>query len=395
MPTVHLKRGRAKPFFFGHPWVFSGSVAAVEGEPGNGDIVNVVDHNHQFIAKGYYNRHSQIRVRLLTWRRDEPLDAGFFERRVRLAVELRETILRLPEQTEAYRLVHSEGDGLPGLIVDRYGNWLVLQALSLGLALRKQLVVEALQACCPGLSVYERSDSDVYDKEGIDPRVGVLVGEEPPDLLPVTVHGVPLYADLRHGQKTGLFLDQRENYLATVRYTPGRRVLDCFCYAAAFSLFARLKGGAAAITAIDESSDALALAQRNAELNGVADLELVRGNVFGELRRLRAEERTFDLVILDPPKFARSHADVEKALRGYKDINLIAMQLLEPGGILVTCSCSQHVDPPTFDAMLNAAAIDVAREVQILETRTQARDHPVAVACPETRYLKCRICRVL
>ena len=172
-------------------------------------------------------------------------------------------------------------------------------------------------------------------------------------------------------------------------------MLDCFCYAAAFSLFARLKGGAAAITAIDESSDALALAQRNAELNGVADLELVRGNVFGELRRLRAEERTFDLVILDPPKFARSHADVEKALRGYKDINLIAMQLLEPGGILVTCSCSQHVDPPTFDAMLNAAAIDVAREVQILETRTQARDHPVAVACPETRYLKCRICRVL
>ncbi len=395
MPAVHLKRGRAKPFFFGHPWVFSGSVAHVEGAPADGDVVKVLDDRGQFIAHGFYNRRSQIRVRLLTWDLDEPVDDAFFERRIRPAVALREDVLRLPEQTDAYRLIHSEGDGLPGLIVDRYAGWLVVQMLSIGMAKRRDMLVDVLGRCCPGMSIFERSDTTVADKEGIEPRVGRLAGDEPPERVPVTIHGVRLDVDLRRGQKTGLFLDHRENWRAILRYSPGRRVLDGFCYTGAFAIFAKAQGGASQVIGIDQSEDALALARHNAELNAASDIQFVQGNIFGELRRLRAEEQSFGLIVLDPPKFARSHTDVEKALRGYKDINLIAMQLLEPGGILVTCSCSQHVSLPTFDGMLNAAAIDIGRDVQVLETRGQAADHPVTVACPESRYLKCHICRVL
>jgi 23S rRNA (cytosine1962-C5)-methyltransferase len=395
MSAVYLKRGRARPFYFGHPWVFSGSVARVEGAPADGDLVDVLDDIGSFVAKGFYNGRSQIRARLITWNPDEAADATLFERRLRLAVALREELLRLPGQTDAYRLVYSEADGLPGLIVDRYGDWLVLQILSMGLARRKEMIVEAIGRVCPGKAIFERSDSDVAEKEGIEPRVGPLAGPEPPELVAVTMHGIRLNADLRRGQKTGLFLDHRENYQAIVPYAAGRRVLDCFCYTGGFAIFAKALGKAAEVTAVELSESALALARQNAELNGAGDIEFCQGNAFGELRRLRAEERRFDLVILDPPKFARSAPDVEKALRGYKDINLVAMQCLESGGILVTCSCSQHVDEATFEAVLNEAANDVGREVQVLERRGQAADHPVSVSCPESRYLKCLLCRVL
>jgi len=394
MSTVRLKRGRAKPFFFGHPWVFSGSVERVEGGPADGDLVEVVDHNGTFVARGFYNRHSQIRVRLLTWDRDEAVDEALFERRIRLAAALRHDVLRLPANTDAYRLVYSEGDGLPGLIVDHYADWLVVQILSMGMERSRDMIVEALVRACPGKAIFERSDSDVLDKEGVEPRVGPLVGDEPPSPLTVAVHGVQFQIDLRAGQKTGLFLDHRDNYRAVLPYARGRRVLDCFCYSGAFALFAMARGHAAEAVCIEMSADALALARRNAELNEVTAIEFAQGNVFGELRRLRAEEQTFGLIVLDPPKFARSTVDVEKALRGYKDINLVAMQCLEPGGILVSCSCSQHVDEGTFEAMLSSAGNDVGRDVQVLERRSQAADHPVAVTCPQSRYLKCFICRV-
>ena len=395
MATVHIKRGRSKPFYYGHPWVFSGSVERVEGAPEDGDLAAVVDHSGHFVARGFYNGRSQIRVRLITWDPDEPIDRAFFERRLGHAVALRHDVLGVPADTDAYRLVYSEGDGLPGLMVDRYGGWLVVQFLSLGLVRRKDMVVEALARVCPGLAIFERSDSDVAELEGIEPRVGPLWGDEPPDTVTVTMHGIRLHVGVRHGQKTGLFLDHRENYLAMLPYARGRRVLDAFCHTGAFGLFASARGGASEVVAVDLSEDALALAQRNAELNGVGNIAFAQGNVFGELRRLRAEEQTFGMVILDPPKFARSAADVPKARRGYKDINLIAMQLLASGGILVTCSCSQHLDEATFTATLNDAATDVGRDVQILERRGQAADHPVAASCPESRYLKCFICRVL
>lgn len=396
MATVHLKHGRAKPFFFGHPWVFSGSVDRVEGKTEDGDVVAVMDDRGQFIARGFYNRRSQIRVRLITWDAEEAVDRGFFEQRLRHAVALRHELLGLPERTEAYRLVYSEGDGLPGLIVDRYGSWLVVQFVSIGMARRRDLVVEALARACPELSIFERSDTDVAALEGIEPRVGPLWGaqSQAPEELTVSMHGVRLHADIAGGQKTGLFLDHRENYLAIEPFAGGRRVLDAFCHSGAFGLFAA-RGGATEVVGIDLSEGALDIARRNATLNGVAAASFVSGNVFGELRRLRAEEQRFDMAILDPPKFARSAADVPKASRGYKDINLVTMQILEPGGILVTCSCSQHVDEATFTSILNAAASDVGREVQILERRGQAADHPVAASCPETRYLKCFLCRVL
>ena len=394
MASVFLRRGRARPFFFGHPWVFSGSVEHVQGEPADGDLVSVLDHAGTFVARGFYNRRSQIRVRLIAWNPDEVIDGAFFERRLRAAVSLRDDILRLPAHADAYRVAYSEADGLPGLIVDRYADWLVVQVLSIGIARRKDALIAALARACPGKSIFERSDTDIHDKEGIEPHVGVLGGSEPPSLIADNLHGVRLYADVRAGQKTGLFLDHRENYRAILPYARGRRVLDCFCYTGAFAIFAKAQGGAAGLLAIDMSEDALAIARQNARLNE-ADVDFRQGDVFGELRRLRAEEQRFGMILLDPPKFARSTADVEKALRGYKDINLVAMQCLERGGILVTCSCSQHVDEPTFEAMLNEAANDVGREVQVLERRGQAPDHPVAVSCPESRYLKCLICRVL
>jgi len=394
MSAVTLKRGRAKPFFYGHPWVFSGSVERVDGQPADGDLVAVLDHNGNFIAKGFYNGRSQIRARLVTWNADEDIDGAFFERRLRAAVALREDVLRLPAETDAYRLVYSEGDGLPGLIIDRYADWLIVQVLSIGFARRKDELVAALARVCPGKSIFERSDTDVYDKEGIEPYVGVLTGAEPPPLIPVTLHGVRLVADVRRGQKTGLFLDQRENYRAILPYARGKRVLDCFAYTGAFALFAKTLGGAKSVLAIELSDDALKLAFKNAAANE-ATIQFCQGDVFGELRRLRAEEQRFGMIILDPPKFARSAADVDNALRGYKDINLVAMQLLESGGILVTCSCSQHVDDMLFESTLNDAANDVGREVQVLERRSQSPDHPVAVSCPESRYLKCLLCRVL
>ncbi len=413
MSTVFLKRGRAKPFFYGHPWVFSGSVARFEGTPEDGELVTVVDDRGQFVAKGFYNGRSHIRDRLATWNPDEAVDAAYFERRLRLAVELREKTLGLPAHTDAYSLVYSEGDGLPGLIVDRYADWLVVQILSYGFATRKADIVAALRSVCPNRAIFERSDSDVAEKEGIEPAVGSLAGAEPPEHVPVTIHGIRMLVDLRHGQKTGLFLDQRDNYRAIAALAEGRRVLDCFAYTGAFALFARVLGHAASVLAIEMSEPALTLAQRNAELNGLTsllhssthppihpsnhppDIEFRQGDVFVELRRLRDAAQTFGLVILDPPKFARSTGDVPNALRGYKDINLLAMHLLEPGGILATCSCSQHVDDAMFVAMLNDAAYDTGREVQVLDRRSQGPDHPVSVTCPESRYLKCYLCRVL
>ena len=392
--AVHLKRGRAKPFFFGHPWVFSGSVERLEGNPRDGDVVDVFDHRGRFIARGFYNSRSQIRVRLVSWNRDAAIDEGLFRRRLAAAFELRHDLLDLPAHTDAYRLVYSEGDGLPGLVVDRYGQWLVVQLLSLGMARRKDMLAAALGELSGGLHIFERSDSDVHALEGIEPRVGTLAGDEPPRPLDVNVHGVRFLVDLWRGQKTGLFLDHRENYLAVQAYCRGRRLLDCFSYTGGFALFGAA-AGADGVVGVEMSREALELAERNVELNGLEGVVFRQGNVFGELRALRAEGQRFGMVVLDPPKFARSAADVEKALRGYRDINLVAMQCLEEGGILVTCSCSQHVDEDIFEAMLNDAAGDVGREVQVLERRGQGRDHPVAASCPESRYLKCFICRVL
>jgi len=393
MAVVFLKPKRAKPFFYRHPWIYSGAVGRVEGDPEDGEVVEVRDSAGKFIAKGFYSPNSQIRVRLITWEPGEEVGESFFRERIRLAVELRSRVLRLDEQTNAYRVINSEGDHLAGLIVDKYGEFLVVQFLCSGVERRKEVIVGLLWELLSPKGIYERSDADVRAKEGLGVACGVLRGEAPPAEVRIEENGVVFAADIRHGQKTGFFFDQRDNRAIAATYARGKKVLDCFCYTGGFGIYAMKLGGAASLLGIDESERGIELARRNAVLNGLANVEFRVGNVFDELRDLRASGAKFQLVILDPPKFARAKAEVESAARGYKDINLLALQCLDPGGILVTCSCSQHVDDLLFFSILNSAAVDAGRAVQVIERCSQATDHPVTASCPETRYLKCFVCR--
>lgn len=394
MATVTLKPKRAKPFFYKHPWIYSGAVERVDGDPQDGDVVDVLESEGKFIAKGFYSVRSQIRIRLLTWEPTDQVDEEFLRKRLLEAVELRKNYLKLDEQSTAYRLVYSEGDSLPGLIVDKFDEFFVVQFLCSGMDKHKETILDILQDLLSPRGIFERSDSDVRTKEGLTLTSGVLRGEEPPERLEIKENGLRFYVDIKHGQKTGFYLDQRENRLSALRFADGRKVLDCFCYTGGFSIYAGGLGRAKYVLGIDESERNLELARENASLNGVREVEFRAGNVFEELRYLRNSGQKFDMIILDPPKFARSKKEVESAKRGYKDINLLAMQCLEPGGILVTCSCSQHIDEAGFESVINSASVDVGRTVQIIERRTQASDHPVLSSCPETRYLKCLICRI-
>ncbi len=391
---VILKRGRAKPFFLHHPWVFSGAIERVDGQPEKGAIVPVLDADGRFIAQGFYNPDSQIAVRLFFWDEAKIADAAFWRGRVEAAVRLRHDVLRLPERTNAYRVVYSEADGIPGLIADRYADFLVAQFLTAGAAQRRDLFCSLLQEAFSPRAILERSDEESAEKEGMAPGRGVLAGQAPDGPVEIASDGLTFLVDLARGQKTGFFLDQRDNRLAASRYLDGRAVLDAFCYTGAFGVTASRLGGAAEVLAVDRSEPAIELAQRNFELNGVKTFETRVAKVAEELRRLKGSDRRFGAVILDPPKFARSRPRVPKALRAYRDVNLLAMQLLEQDGILVSCCCSGHVSQDQFLQTLNSAAVEAGVGLQVLEQRGQAADHPVISSCPETAYLKCLICRV-
>lgn len=397
--TVILKRGREKPVHNRHPWIFSGAVSRIEGEIEDGDLVRVTDSRGGYLATGYLNRRSQILVRLLTWDAGETVDAGFLRQRLARAIAGRMD----HASTGAYRLVHAESDGLPGLVVDRYGEWLVVQCLTLGMA-RCQDEIVSLLADVPGLGlpegslvapagIYARNDADVRRKEGLPLETGVLWGAEPPDRVQIVEHGHQFLVDIKRGHKTGFYLDQRENRLRTAAYCAGADVLNAFAYTGGFGIYAG-QAGARSVVNVDTSADALALAKENLALNGCAPQEMVVEDVFQVLRRYRDEGRSFDLVILDPPKFATSRAQVMNASRGYKDVNLLAMQLLRPGGLLVTFSCSGLVSADLFQKIVFGASVDAGRDVQILERLAQAADHPVLLTFPESAYLKGLICRV-
>lgn len=393
-PTLYLKPRRAKPFFLHHPWVFSGAVGRVEGTPQKGGLVRVVDSAGVFIGRGMFNADSQIIVRLVSWDEAEAVDAAFWRGKIEAAVRLRQEVLHLPDSTNAYRLVYSESDGLPGLIVDRYGEALVVQFLTAGMAAQQELVLDTLVELLHPRAIIDRSDEDTMDKEAIPFTHGLRRGEAPAGPVEVQSDGLRFLVDLGAGQKTGLFLDQRENRLAAARHVKGRRVLDGFCYTGAFGLTALKLGGAASVLALDRSGPALELARRNAALNGLEAVTFENANVSEKLRVLKRAGERFGAVILDPPKFARSRPGVERALRAYRDINLLAMQLLEPDGILVTCSCSGHVSAEEFLLTLNDSAVEAHTTCQVLERRGQSADHPVISSCPETGYLKCLVCRV-
>jgi 23S rRNA (cytosine1962-C5)-methyltransferase len=392
--TVLLKRNRAKPVLNHHPWVFSGAVERVEGDVDDGDVVEVRDAGHNWLARGYINRRSQIVVRLLTWQQDEPVDREFWRLRLERAIAARQSLVDEPHTT-AYRLVHAESDYVPGLIVDRYGNWLVVQALTLGIERWKDELVDLLVDSLDGVhGVYERSDVEVRAREGLEPRTGLLWGEEPPEVVEVLENGHRFLIDVRRGHKTGFYLDQRESRARLPAFCAGAELLDVFAYTGAFGVYAA--ASAARITLVESSAALLRAAESNFAVNGFEDRDVayVEGDAFSVLRGYRAQGRRFDVVVLDPPKFAHNAREVKQASRAYKDVNLLACQLLRPGGVLVTCSCSGAISADLFQKIVFGATVDAAREAQIIGHLAQGSDHPVALTFPEGAYLKGLICRV-
>ena len=392
MNSVALKPSREASFLRKHPWVFSGAISKTEGNPGSGETVDIISAKGNWLARGAFSPLSQIRARAWTFNENEKIDSGFFKKKLSKAIKLREEIF---PGTSACRLIHGESDGLPGLIVDRYENFLVTQFMSAGAERWKQEIVSLLNELIPNEGVYERSDAGVREKEGLPLQKGLLSGNEPPDLIEITEGDSKFLVDIRNGHKTGFYLDQRDNRALAAKYARGTDLLNCFSYTGSFGM-AALKSGANHITNIDSSADALKLAERHAALNKLdsSKLENVDGDVFAILRKYRNEGRQFDTVILDPPKFVESRKHLEMAARGYKDINMLAFQILKPGGLLFSFSCSGLLDVSLFQKIVADAALDAGREAVILHRMTQSADHPVALNFPEGTYLKGFLCKV-
>jgi 23S rRNA (cytosine1962-C5)-methyltransferase len=390
---VLLHPRRARPFYGGHPWVFAGAIADVEGEPADGDEVDLVAHGGAFVARGFYNSKSKIRVRLYSRDAAAPLDRAFFRDRLVAAVRLRQ-MLKLDGLGRGCRLVFSEGDGLSGLVVDRYDRWLVAQFTSLALAARRDLLAELLVELTGAEGIYLRTERGIGTLEGLELRDGPLWGRLPSGPVVIEEDGVKFLVNCAEGQKTGFYLDQRDNRGAVARLAEGRRVLDAFCYSGGFGLHAA-RAGAESVTGLDQSEAALELARENGLLNGLdGRMTFQRGDVFDELAALADRGDKYGLVVLDPPKFARARNAVEEALRGYRRLQALALRLLGPDGILVTCCCSGLITVDMLENLLAQLAAETHRDVQILERRGPAPDHPVSVACRESHYLKCLITRV-
>jgi 23S rRNA (cytosine1962-C5)-methyltransferase len=390
MHKLILKAGREKSLKRRHPWVFSGAVAKVQGQPAPGETVGVWSATGEFLAVAAYSPQSQIVARVWDWE-DRAIDGAFFSERLRRAVAQRRA--PLDADTNANRLVHGESDGLPGVVADRYGDTVVLQLTSAGAERWREAIADALLEVSGASRIWERSDAEVRALEGLAPVTAALRGAREPTRIAITENGLKFEIDLEHGHKTGFYLDQRDNRRRVRTLARGRDVLDGFCYSGGFALNA-LAGGAKSVTAVDSSADALALARSNAELNKLAQPEWLEGDVFQLLRRFRDQGRNFDLVVLDPPKFAPTAAHAEKAARAYKDINLLAFKLLRPGGLLVTFSCSGGVSADLFQKIIAGAALDAGADAQIIERLGPGADHPVALNFPEGDYLKGLVCRI-
>lgn len=385
---VLLRPRKARPFFGRHPWVFEGAIERVEGNPGPGDPVELYSHDKEFIAHGLFNPNSKIRVRLYSWEKDRPFDEGLIEQRIAAALGFRQDVLKLVDPRGASRLVYSEADGISGLIVDRYADVLVVQFTSLAVARHEAQIVAYLQKALSPRAIYRRTERGIGELEGLEIADGLISGELPDGPIEIEENGLTLLVDPRTGQKTGAFLDQRDNRQALLRYTEGRSVLDLFCFTGGFSLMAAKRGGATSVLGIDVSGAAIALAQESARRNGVT-AEYLQEDAHAALARLTREGKRFGVIVCDPPKFARTAGAVKGAVRGYDQINRMAIERLEPGGILLTCSCSGHVNAADFLEILAGAAQAAKRELRILEQRGQAPDHPVSLFCMETSYLKC------
>ena len=390
-----LAKGREKSLLRRHPWVFSGAVARMEGKASTGETIDIVDHQGKWLARGAYSPTSQIRARAWTFNKDEEIDIDFFVRSLQQAQTWRNWLAQR-DGLDSYRLIAGESDGLPGVTIDRFGAYLVLQLLSAGAEYQRPALVAALQQCYPECAIYDRSDVAVRKKEGLELAQGPVSGELPPDLLPIEEHGMKLLVDITGGHKTGYYLDQRDSRLATRRYVKDQRVLNCFSYTGGFAVSA-LMGGCRQVISVDTSQEALDVAKQNVTLNklDLSKTEFVRDDVFKLLRKYRDAGETFDVIVMDPPKFVENKSQLMGACRGYKDINMLAIQLLNPGGVLLTFSCSGLMTTDLFQKIIADAAIDAGRDVQFIEQFRQAADHPVIATYPEGLYLKGFACRVM
>jgi 23S rRNA (cytosine1962-C5)-methyltransferase len=383
---VIIKKGREKPIYRRHPWIFSGAVKKVDGDPSPGEPVQVTDSEGSFLAWGAYSPQSQIMIRIWSWNQEQMITPDFLTSRIQSSLDYRH---RIGFDHPMMRLVHAESDGLPGLIVDKYGDILVYQLLSAGVEYWKEEIPEILADLTHAETIYERSDGDIRGKEGLPRRAGTVRGSEPEELITIEDAGVKTLIDIRKGHKTGYYLDQRENRIKVSTLCSGKKVLDCFCYTGGFSIPAAIKG-ASSITMVDESQDALNLAERNAAINNLQGdlIKVLKGDVFALLRKFRDRGEQFDLIILDPPKFAPTASFAEKAARGYKDINLLAFKLLSPGGLLATFSCSGGISREFFLRVLSGAALDAEVNARIQINMGQSADHSVNLSFPEGIYLK-------
>jgi 23S rRNA (cytosine1962-C5)-methyltransferase len=389
-PKIILRKGREKPVLRGHPWVFSGAVEKLEGDVSPGDIGEVYSKDGQFLGRGHLNPNSQIIVRLLTQKAEE-LNIDFFGERIFKAAILREK--RLRDRTNAYRLVNGEGDFLPGLIIDCYGETFVLQCLTAGMDRLKDMFVDLMVNHFHPQSIYERSDVATRREEELSESRGLLFGKEVPDRIGIEEYGCHFKVNVKAGQKTGFYLDQRENRFSLQEISHGKKILDCFCYTGGFAIHTGL-GGAKEVTLIDSSEEALSLAKEHFSLNHLEKIphQMIRGDAFEVMRSL---ETGYDIIILDPPPFAKKKGHLMSASRGYKDLNLLAFRLLNKEGLLFTFSCSQHMSWDLFQKIIFSAALDAGKDVQLLDRKGHPWDHPVNLSHPEGEYLRGLVCRVL
>ena len=387
MAKAVLKATRESRVRSGHPWVFASDVVNVIGDFEPGDVVDVYSSKDTFLGKAFYNPNSQITLRMLTYR-DEPVNADFFRRRIQTAWEYRQALC----DPMSCRLIYSESDFMPGLILDKFSDVLVMQSMSLGIEKWKDCITDLLVQIIKPRGIYERSDVPVRRLEGMQQTTGLLYGEVPERVL-MKENGISFSVDVINGQKTGYFLDQKENRLEVMKLSRDAKVLDCFCHNGSFALHAA-KGGARSVLGVDISEEALVVARENAQMNDLNNVTFEAHNCFDHLRELTDAREKFDIVILDPPAFTKTRSQVESALRGYKEINLRGLRLTRDGGYLVSCSCSQHVSTEQFVDMINIAARDAKKRVRFVELRSQGHDHPVLPASPETRYLKCAIMQI-
>ncbi|GAB2699409.1 23S rRNA (cytosine(1962)-C(5))-methyltransferase RlmI [Mucilaginibacter koreensis] len=394
MVEVILKKGKEKAVLQRHPWVFSGAIERVKGKPVNGEIIKLNDTQGRFLAYGFYNHESRVAVRLLEWDEAVAVNESWFRNKVATAIASRSYILN--DQTNTCRLIFSEADYLPGLIADKYGDYLSLQILTTGIERNKAVIIDELQRLLQPKGIFDKSDAGSRAHEGLETVNEVLAGNAPPELVEVKENGLTYGINIAEGQKSGFYCDQRDNRRILAAHAEGKSVLDCFSYTGGFTLNA-LQAGATQVTSVDSSALAIETLKKNIELNGldVGKQQSIQSDVNKQLRRFKEEGQTFDIIVLDPPKYAPSRSALDRASRAYKDLNRIGMQLLNNGGLLATFSCSGAMDMETFKQVLAWAALDAGKQVQFIYQFCQPEDHPVRSSFPEGEYLKGLLCRVI